>query len=62
MDSLAVIEQLNVLENLLLRLFLSFESRAVNELFLEYAVKRLDACIIVTVTLATHARCDAVLF
>ncbi|MNT99668.1 hypothetical protein D3C72_2425780 [compost metagenome] len=55
MNTPGVVEELNILENALLRLFPRFIAVQVDQFLLEYAMKRLDAGIVIAIALATHA-------
>ncbi|MNW17224.1 hypothetical protein D3C71_2163340 [compost metagenome] len=55
MDTPSVVEELNVLENALLRLFPRFIVVQVNQFLLEDTMERLDAGIIVAIPLSAHA-------
>lgn len=61
MNSLGIIKTLNVFKNPLFRFFPCRKGFVENEFFFHDAVKRFGTCVVITVSLSTHARLYAVL-
>ncbi|EMI09594.1 transposase [Anoxybacillus gonensis] len=61
MNSLGIIKTLNVFKNPLFRFFACRKGFVENEFLFNDAVKRFRTCVVITVSLSTHARLDSVL-
>ena len=61
MTSLPIVKDLDVVEDVGLRLFTSRVSTTTNSFTLEHGKEALNGCVVVAVTASTHATCNAVL-